>query len=230
MLDLTLAGLCALATHSSHDSDVLWLIMPFLYPTQNYTEVSSIHIIPGSTIEMKEIKPRDVDPRVLEQPEILSQHLPWRREIVILSSHCVTVLRAAKPYELLRDLLVSRHGPENIQGHFEMTQNKVHPLANSVLLAIHPFLLQDTNVSVESYSYGYISFTSLCHGLFLQFSVFLQVYEWATKALYLYGGGTEVSMRSVPGGQRVSFDLRSASGKLGNILTHHLTYIMCPLY
>ena len=140
-------GLYALATRSSQDADVIWLITPFIYPTHNYTEVSSIHILPGSTIEMKEIRSKDMDQRVLEQPEVVTQHLPWRREIVVLTSHGVTVLRASKPYELLRDLLNERQGPENIKGHYEMSVNKVQPLANSVLLATHPFLLADNNVS-----------------------------------------------------------------------------------
>ena len=39
------------------------------------------------------------------------------------------------------------------------------------------------------------------------------MYEWATKAIYMYGGGTEVTMRPVPSGQRVTFDLRPSSGK-----------------
>jgi hypothetical protein len=66
---------------------------------------------------------------------------------VILTSHGTTVMRASKPYELLRDLLLERQGPENIKGHYEMSYNKVQPLANTVLLATHPFVFADNNVS-----------------------------------------------------------------------------------
>jgi len=135
-------GIFTISTPASRDSSAIWLISPFIYPTPNYAELSTIHMVPGLTVDIRELSIGD--PSIdFQLPEVMTQHMPYRREIVVLTNQGTTVLKAAKPYELLRDLLIERQGPENMKGHFEMLPNRVQPLANCVLLAIHPFNFAD---------------------------------------------------------------------------------------
>lgn len=142
-------GILAISSPTSRDESALWIITPFIYPTLNYAELSAIHLVKGSTIDIQEVAIRKVDPAIFEQPEVMVQHLPYRRELIILTSQGTTILKALKPYELLRDLLIERRGPENVKGHFEMIPNRVQPLANCVLLASHPFMFADNTVSIR---------------------------------------------------------------------------------
>lgn len=142
-----------MACTSTRDKDLLWLISPFLYPSPRYAEMSNVHILPGVLHDLKEIT-YEVDPGTLEFPDILTQHLPWQRQIVVLSSWGTTVFRCHKPFELLRDLLVEKQGPENVKAHFFMLPTRELPLTNALLIAVNPFPFTDNNVSSCSLLYS----------------------------------------------------------------------------
>lgn len=151
-------GTLALATYVNQDADCLWLISPLLYPTPGLSEVLHLHSLGGRTVAIDMIRNTDHDLSIQRVPDIVTQHLKWQKQIVVLTSTGSIVFRASKPYEILRSTLEERNGPENIKGHFDLGFGREYPLSNSLLLAIHPFDRADN-----------------------------AVYEMAVKALFLYG-------------------------------------------
>lgn len=112
-----------------------------MYPTNFFSEVYSVNKISGTTLDIK-LLPLSSDPSISSGvehlPDIITQHLNWQREIVVLTSHGTSVFRALKPYEVLKNLLVEYGSTDSLRSHFESGVSKEQPLANTALLAIHP--------------------------------------------------------------------------------------------
>ena len=111
------------------------------------SDLTNIHSLPGVLHDVKEVSTSDPNALPLDYPDILTQHLSWQRQIVVLTSWGTSVFRVEKPFELLRDLILEKKGPENIKQHFYMLPTREHPLSNVLLIAVHPFLFSDNNVS-----------------------------------------------------------------------------------
>jgi len=134
-------GVFALSSPMAQDEDCLWLISPFLYPTNSCTEVACIHELPGTALDIKGIPDTDEltqNSNTNGLPEVFRQHLPGQKQIVVLTVNGTAVFRAMKPYEQLKDLLVNKDGGESLKGHYELGMSAVQPLANTVMVAIHP--------------------------------------------------------------------------------------------
>lgn len=110
-----------------------------LYPTQCLSEVFYVHKLPGRTVAVGLIPNPEYDLSLQHFPDIVSQHLKWHKQIVVLTSSGSMVFRANKPFEILKATLIEKNGPENIKGHFDLGLGREYPLSNSLLLAVHPF-------------------------------------------------------------------------------------------
>jgi hypothetical protein len=155
------AGVFGLAARSGQESDCFWLMTPYMYPSSYFSEVFTIQQLPGHTLDIKLIPSVKLDPALENLPDVITQHLLWQREIVVLTANGTTVFRAHKPYELLKCLMIEQGDPESISGHFnEFGVSKEQPLANSAFLAIHPSTRSE-----------------------------LSVYDMAVKAFFMYGSG-----------------------------------------
>lgn len=157
-----ISGIYTFITRGNQDQDATWFIVPLMYPSQHCAEVCSVHILPGVAVDIKAIpmaSSNGLDLNRSPLPDVIIQHLNWSRQIVILTPNGTVVYRQSKPYELLRDLLIERKGPENIKGHFELCPNREQPLANAVLLASHPY--QHVDHGVRQQAVQLISQTSI---------------------------------------------------------------------
>ncbi|ODN01638.1 hypothetical protein Ocin01_05049, partial [Orchesella cincta] len=164
----------ALASHTTQEQDSFWIISPLLYPTQCLSEVFYVHKLPGRAVDIQFIPTPEYDLSLQQVPDVVSQHLKWHKQIVVLTSSGSVVFRANKPYEILKSTLIERKGPENIKGHFELGMGREYPLSNSFLLAVHPFDHADQTV-----------------------------HDMAIRALYIYGNFENVGHQQSFDGGRV---------------------------
>ncbi|CAL8074629.1 unnamed protein product [Orchesella dallaii] len=166
------SGLLALASHTTQEHDSFWIISPLLYPTQCLSEVFFVNKLPGRAVDIQFIPNPEYDLSLQQVSDVVTQHLKWHKQIVVLTSSGSVVFRANKPYEILKSTLIERKGPENIKGHFELGMGREYPLSNSFLLAVHPFDHVDQSV-----------------------------YDMAIRALFLYGNFENASQQSFEGGR-----------------------------
>ncbi|CAG7786478.1 unnamed protein product [Allacma fusca] len=165
-------GVYTFVTKASQDQDATWFIVPLMYPSQHCAEVCSVHMLPGYVRDITAIPlqtTNGLDLNKSQLPDVVTQHLAWSRQIVVLTPNGTVVFRQSKPFELLRDLLIERKGPENIKGHFELCASREQPLANVVLLASHPYNHLEPGI-----------------------------YDLATKAFFMYGSISESNQQSRP--------------------------------
>jgi hypothetical protein len=143
-------GLLTLSSRSAQESDSFWMICPFMYPTNCFSEVFSIQKLNGQTLDVKLIPPTtDVSESISKLdilPDVVTQHLNWHREVVVLTSNGTTVLRIHKPYEMLKQLLIECGHTDNFRCHFDSGVSKEQPLANAALLAVHPATRSEPSV------------------------------------------------------------------------------------
>jgi len=176
-VNLYFTGIFALACRANQDTDSLWLLSPYMYPTSYFSEVFTIQQLPGQTIDIKLIPSSKIDQELEHLPDVVTQHLLWQREIVVLTANGTCVFKAHKPYELLKFLMIDQGDPESLFGHYnEFGVQKEQPLANTALLAIHPSTRSEPSV-----------------------------HEKAVKAFFLYGNGDMLTQRVMdPGMSRVN--------------------------
>lgn len=129
-----------------------------------------VHKLPGRALAIDIIPNADHDLSLQQVPDIVSQHLKWHKQIVVLTTSGSIVFRANKPYEILKATLLEKNGPENVKGHFDLGYGREYPLSNSLLLAIHPYDRVDK-----------------------------AVYDMAIRALFLYGNFDNMSHQSFDG-------------------------------
>jgi hypothetical protein len=118
-----------------------------MYPSNFISEVFSIQKLPGETLDVKMIPPawdEFINPSIENLPDIITQHLNWHREIVVLTSNGTCVFRAHKPFEILKNLLTEFGNNDSLRSHFE--SGKEQPLANAALLAVHPSTRSEPSV------------------------------------------------------------------------------------
>ncbi|KAK4882783.1 hypothetical protein RN001_006102 [Aquatica leii] len=155
---------------SVNEKDVVWCISSDMFPFNSmFMEAYTTIPLDGPAMAMAEVTTKTVLPNMqpfVQAPQIaVRQHFEAPRKYVVLTAQGVHIFLKMRPVDLLRQLLIDCHGPENeaVKAFF-VIQKEDQACATSLILACLESL-QTADVS-----------------------------EWATRAFFLYGGEPKLAI------------------------------------